>query len=542
MAPQMMAPQMPYMVQPQMMAPMSPVGFALQMAPQQMGAAADGAAHDGAADDAGRARAADAAARRLPTMAKEPKPSRWLQGVLRSSRAQLEQVAEELKPDLRNLCTHPFTTTSLQAGEPHLLQPALLEALRGHVVALMSHPQLARRAGRAWALPVPAAAELVSELRGHVAAVAGDTHGSWSVCVAFEKTHAPFMLEEIAAQLGALALPPHGGRVVQSALTAGAAAGLDLTPLVSAILAAGPTKLATHAYANYAVQLALKHGEPAQVRTLAAALLPALLQLAASKYGSNVAEALLSTADAAELRAAELVASSGGAQVVEHEYGNYVLQALIRRAAPEQRQALLDLVVRGAGVERRATTAALCSRASRPRLNAAGRGTPPPLAVESSMCAVVASSFDACIHAASNRSAQGRAPGRLGRRHTHSASERAAHHVRSQSARQGASHDVSAPSTPTIISGARLHTGRPWILAGGHRKLEVLARSQQGLQSRQGPLQRRRADRVKLVCRSLLQQKPMSVLVEVAGQERGDGLRRRSGTPGPPPCPPRLRG
>ena len=41
---------------------------------------------------------------------------------------------------------------------------------------------------------------------------------------------------------------------------AGAAAGLDLPPLVSAILAAGPAKLATHAYANYAVPLALKHG------------------------------------------------------------------------------------------------------------------------------------------------------------------------------------------------------------------------------------------------------------------------------------------
>ena len=47
------------------------------------------------------------------------------------------------------------------------------------------------------------------------------------------------------------------------------------------------------------------------------------------------------------------VALTTAETLVEHEYGNYVLQALIRRAAPEQRQALLDQVVRGGpGVER----------------------------------------------------------------------------------------------------------------------------------------------------------------------------------------------
>merc|ERR1719247_1995591 len=59
--------------------------------------------------DAAAAAAVELPHGRLLAAAKEAKGSRWLQGVLsRLSASQLEEVAEELKPELYELSRHPF--------------------------------------------------------------------------------------------------------------------------------------------------------------------------------------------------------------------------------------------------------------------------------------------------------------------------------------------------------------------------------------------------------------------------------------------------
>merc|ERR1719453_2555540 len=116
----------------------------------------------------------------------------------------------------------------------------------------MVHPQGSRVVQAALkALPLEAATKLVGEMRGRVAETAAHTHGSWSVCCAFEKTKAPFMLEEVSSQLSKLALMPHSGRVVQAVITGAAQAGLDLRPTTAALLEADLCRLARDPFANY---------------------------------------------------------------------------------------------------------------------------------------------------------------------------------------------------------------------------------------------------------------------------------------------------
>lgn len=173
------------------------------------------------------------------------------------------------------------------------------------------------------------------------------------MCVAFEKTRAPFVLEQVAAQLYALSTSQHGVRVVQRVVKAAAAARMELAAIGEATAAGGDVaQLAAHQFGNYAVQVALRHCAPAQRARLLDALLPHTLALSTSKHGSNVAEQLLTLAT--DMQLAPVCETIFGAaaegrngalrQLMSNEFGNYVLQTLLRRLEPAARANALRLV------------------------------------------------------------------------------------------------------------------------------------------------------------------------------------------------------
>ena len=132
-------------------------------------------------------------------------------------------------------------------------------------------------------MPAAAARDLVAELDDGslrvVADVARDTHGSWGVIAAFDKTRAPFILASICEHVVPLATQQNGCRVVQAVLKAAAQGGMDIGAAVSGLIAGGLEHLATHSFANYAVQVALRHASAPQREAMANELLPRLLEI-----------------------------------------------------------------------------------------------------------------------------------------------------------------------------------------------------------------------------------------------------------------------
>jgi len=271
--------------------------------------------------------------------AKEQAGSRRLQGeLLRMSDTQLTLACEELSTHLLELSTHVFGNyvVSKLAGRP-LARSYITRALGGHVVRLLKHPQGSRVVQAAFAsLPTAEATLLVGELNGHVVECSLDTHGSWGICAAFKHTRSLFILEQMTAHIVELAEQQHGVRVVQSVLSEADAASMNIAAAVSSLLNGRLPYLASHAFGNYAVQSALRHGSEAHRQAMLNALLPELLALSSSKHGSNVAEMLLSQANAAQLeevRAAVFDADRGPEQLralMASPFGNYVVTSLLR--------------------------------------------------------------------------------------------------------------------------------------------------------------------------------------------------------------------
>jgi len=284
--------------------------------------------------------------------AKEQQGSRRLQADLaRMSDAQLESACAELAPHLLELAMHQFGNyvVSKLAGRPQA-QPHLVAALRGHVVELLQHAQGSRVVqATISALPAADASALVSELDGHVFQCALDTHGSWGVCIAFKRTHLPFIVAQMAKNMTALATQQHGIRVVQQVLNEAAACSMDVHGPVKALLEGELGSVAQHAYGNYAVQAALRHAAPEQREAMLAALLPKLDALSRSKHGSNVAEMVLMRASAVQLeqKRAQIFGPEHPEQLREmmgSPFGNYVLQALLRRLEPGLHAAALQRI------------------------------------------------------------------------------------------------------------------------------------------------------------------------------------------------------
>merc|ERR1712151_595740 len=125
----------------------------------------------------------------------------------------------------------------------------------------------------------------VMELQGDVVESALDTHGSWGICIAFEHTRAQFILDEVAENVRELAIQQHGCRVVQSVLQDAAKAGMDVRSAVSGIISSDVLLLASHRFANYAVQVALRQG-PADQRQ--AILEKVRAATTATNYGRSI--------------------------------------------------------------------------------------------------------------------------------------------------------------------------------------------------------------------------------------------------------------
>lgn len=288
----------------------------------------------------------------LVAEAKEQAGSRRLQGeLMRMSDAQLQVASEELAPHLLELTTHVFGNyvVSKLVGKPQA-RPYIFNALAGNVVRLLKHPQGSRVVQAAIAsLPAADALRLVSELDSHVLECALDTHGSWGVCVAFKHTHARFILEQMSHHIVALCTQQHGVRVVQNVLNEASSVSMDIGPAVQALISGELAYLASHAYGNYAVQSALRHGTQDQRNDMLGALLPCLLRLSGSKHGSNVAEVLLMQANERQLEEVRKSVfdkpdTDELRTLMANPFGNYVLSSLLRLLDSSKRGDALRIV------------------------------------------------------------------------------------------------------------------------------------------------------------------------------------------------------
>jgi len=275
----------------------------------------------------------------LFAMAQEQEGSRMLQQLLFAmAPKELEMAVAELAPHLATLATNAFGNylVSAMACLP-AAHAAIQQALTGQLCRLMQHPQGSRVCQAAFErLPRPMVVALASELEGRVGEVACGTHGSWSVVAAHKHTRLPFVLAELARDIGRLATQQNGSRVVQRVLLDVAEHGEDVSHALDALLslgAAGLAALAQDRFGNYVVQIALRHAQPKQRQRLLEALLPAFRSLALEKCGSNVAEVLVELATAEQLAGLRDGLGQGGVESLRaHAYGSYVVHALDGRA------------------------------------------------------------------------------------------------------------------------------------------------------------------------------------------------------------------
>jgi len=279
--------------------------------------------------------------------------SRQLQKELpKMSDAQLVRVREELEPHILALAKHPFGNYTV-SKLVHMAQmhSALTEAFHGHVMELLVHPQGSRVLQEAMAsLPAASVEMLVSEVQGHVSAAARNTHASWGICAAFKRTHATYILAEVASDVVQLSLHQDGVRVVQRVLAEAAASSLDISDVVATLMESDLPRLARHEYGNYALQVALRHSQHEQQVQMIALLQPYLLELSTNKHGSNVSEMVLQRMGATDLEhlRAQLFDAPEGRQILRKllndSFANYVLKSLVRLLPPAEREKVLQIV------------------------------------------------------------------------------------------------------------------------------------------------------------------------------------------------------
>lgn len=298
----------------------------------------------------------------LLDLATDAKGSRVLQdAVLRLCNPKLVGVRDELAPHLLMLAQHPFGNYVVGTlASVDLMHARMVGAFRGSLVRLLCHAQSSRVVQALLsALPAADADGLIGELDGHVLEVALDTHGSWGVSAAFERTRAPFILTQISCHVVALATQQNGCRVVQAVLKSAGNAGMDLAPAVARIIDGGLDRLAAHCFGNYVVQVLLRQSASPQRDLMVKQLLPQVLSLSTSKHGSNVAESVLSLTPQRMLESVcdevfGAVSTPGHPSepvgdalrsLIEHPFGNYVLQTLVRRLVnPSRRSYAIDKI------------------------------------------------------------------------------------------------------------------------------------------------------------------------------------------------------
>lgn len=275
-------------------------------------------------------------------LAKDARGSRILQEMLpQQSPADIELARDELEPHLAELATHPFANylvSRLAAVEQFedALEAALCNDKLATIVCNAQGSRVVQSCMRSF--KGSRTQRLARALVGRVTECAIDTHGSWAVCTTFDVTRSAVILAEICASAEVLAKAQHGCRAFQSVMQHAGESGMDIHKAVTVLRESreGLYKLSEHPYANYAVQVLLKHSSKSDCAAMVDKLLPRVFELASSRYGSNVSEVVISIAPVDKLHpTAGLVFNQAHRKrlsfIMAHPYGNYVLQSLLRR-------------------------------------------------------------------------------------------------------------------------------------------------------------------------------------------------------------------
>ena len=302
---------------------------------------------------------AGGAARSYLTLAQEKDGSQQLQRELVAMQQQcpkeLHRALGELSPHMLDLAKHTYgnylVSAMLDSVPP--ARSSIAAAFRGHAVALMCHPQGCRVVQRAFEkLPAADVRELVGEVQGHVAEVACDKEGKYSVLIAYRSSHASFITHEAAEALPKLATHRNGSLLLQRLLdpahkklpapTGGGADsadagellchGGDVSAVLDSIVALGREellRLASDQYGNFVIKLALL--DATRRALLIDALLPDIAKLSTYKWGSHVAKVVVSVASECQLaEASRLLTTESETQLRTHPFGSFVIIALDR--------------------------------------------------------------------------------------------------------------------------------------------------------------------------------------------------------------------
>jgi len=289
-------------------------------------------------------------------LAREKEGSQQLQRDLvamqRQRPEELQRALEELAPHILELTKHTYGNYLISAMlDIPSARASIAAAFRGHAVALMCHTQGCRVVQRAFEkLAADEVRELVGEVQGHVAEVACDKEGKYSVLIAYRSSQASFIVREAAEALPTLATHRNGSLLLQRLLDpahkklpapsgGGADAadagellchGGDTSAVLDAIMALGREerlRLASDQYGNFVIKLALL--EQTRRALLIDALLPDIVRLSITKWGSHVAKVIVGIASEGQLgEARRLLAAEG--ELRTHAFGSFVILALDR--------------------------------------------------------------------------------------------------------------------------------------------------------------------------------------------------------------------
>jgi len=213
----------------------------------------------------------------------------------------------------------------------------LLSELRGHVQAASRSLHANYVIQRAIEVITPAGCGFIAqEMRGVGAAVARHRFGCRILCRLLEHmADNPACVEliaEVMAEAGQLCRQEFGHYVMQSVLEHGQPQQRGC--LVQALVLQGP-RLANHNYGSHVIETALVHGSAEEQQDIGAALLTlgscGMVALALTQHGSFVARALLRTSVDAALAAA-VHFRRAAAQLKRNRYGRRVLEEVSQQS------------------------------------------------------------------------------------------------------------------------------------------------------------------------------------------------------------------
>lgn len=234
----------------------------------------------------------------------------------------------------------------LEKGEDP--KPPLASIIHGKVLDLALDPRGCRLIQLALdASSQKQAAELTSELRGHIRTLIQSKHGNYVVQKMVEvlpTSMASFIVEEIRSSAGELARHRYGCRILcrlfEHSGTEGATAEL-IKELVSEA-----RELSRHAYGYHVMRCILEHGLPEHRHHIAYALCNGVQRHAKHRHASFVVEKALAHCEeqARELVARELLQRPENVvDLARHQFGRHVVSQLVRIPGECSQMALHNL-------------------------------------------------------------------------------------------------------------------------------------------------------------------------------------------------------